>query len=139
MECASRFLFVIILLLTYCCSEAQVCKYAALENSLIETDENTHNLSRAFFPPVDNPPEFVQVNYAFSETAKTQSWCWSVTTSSFIHPPELLQFMSLFFAKPYIFYYGSVEVVLTSTNSGTVTGCADDLSKMQLLTQRVSD
>ena len=100
--------------------------------------ENVYLLSRTFFPPVKNSPEFVNVTYNFTETAENQTWYWSESISSFIHPPEVLQFMSLFFTKPHHFFSGEVQLTLGPVNEMSISHCAQDLEKMQLLTQRVS-
>ena len=113
------------------------CSYELLEKSLL-TQQNKYELSRAFFPPIANPPEFVTVNYSFLEINQNKIWHWSVFTSGFIHPPEVLQYMSLFFGKPHAFYNGSIHLTLEKTTSETIADCAEDLQKMQLLTQRVS-
>lgn len=117
----------------YC--DAESCIYSKLETALTTNENNKYQLSRAFFPPVDNPPEFVTVRYTFMQS-KTQTWYWSTFTSSFIHPPEVMQFMSLFFGKPHAFFAGEVELDLTNES---IVGCDDDLEQMQLLTQRVSN
>ena len=119
------------------CCIAQECNFATLAKSLI-SDDNLYELSRTFFPPVKNSPEFVEVIYNFTETSVTQTWYWSVSTSSFIHPPEVLQFMSLFFTKPHKFFSGNIQLVLAPVDNLSVSECAKDLEKMQLLTQRVS-
>ena len=135
MECCTSSLIVTSLMVCY--TSALNCNYTLLEMSLMNSKENKYELSRAFFPPVDNPPEFITVKYHFLELDQNQTWYWSVFTSGLIHPPEVLQYMSLFFSKPYAFYNGVVYLVLTDITSETAN-CPDDLIKMQLLTQRVS-
>ena len=120
------------------CCDAQECNFTTLAKSLIEDDENMYQLSRTFFPPVENSPEFVTVCYNFTETAETQTWYWSTSISSFIHPPEVMQYMSLLFSKPHNFFKGEVQVLLAPVNTLSVSGCARDPERMQLLTQRVS-
>ena len=112
------------------------CKdYTVLENSLFENEANKMNLSVAFFPLQDNPPEFVKVTYNFGNV--TQIWFWSAHTSHFLHPFEVFQFMSLFFSKPGPYYTGNVTLTLRPE-------CAEPgllpngNSQLQLLTQRVS-
>ena len=136
MEHLTATLIAISFLTCYC--NAINCRYKDLENSLLNTEENLYQLSRAFFPPVQNPPEFVTVSYYFPELDQTKVWYWSVFTSSFIHPPEVLQFISLFFTKPHYFYNGTVQLILNDTALERAGNCADDLLSMQLLTQRVS-
>ena len=119
--------------------QTQKCSFDALEKSLLETEDNKYELSRTFFPPVNNPPDFVTVYYKFSENNKEEAvWYWSAFTSGFIHPPEVLQFMSLFFTKPHGFYTETINITLSNTSEYTVADCSSDLQKMQLLTQRVS-
>ena len=129
---------IVISLVVYIIS-ALNCSYELLEKSLINSKENKYELSRAFFPPIANPPEFVTVNYTFPEINQCKIWHWSTFTSGFIHPPEVLQYMSLFFGKPHAFYNGSVYLTLENTTLETIADCAEDLQKMQLLTQRVSN
>lgn len=105
----------------------------ALAKAVINDQTNLYELSRAFFPPEANSPEFVAVSY-FLNGIENQSWYWSTFTSSFIHPPEVIQFMSLFFAKPHNYYKGQVRIDIPKE----VAGCVNDLPMMQLLTQRVS-
>ena len=112
--------------------------YCELEESLLATEENTLNLTKTFFPPEDNPPEFVTVTYHFNDTNGTigpQTWYWSAQTSHFLHPFEVFQFLSLFFSKPEPYYTGSLDITVK-------VECADlsssDIEKLQLLTQRVS-
>ena len=119
-------------------SSKEDCNYEDLEMSLLKTKGNKYELSRAFFPPVNNTPEFVDVFYTFLENGEHQGWFWSSSTSSFIHPPEVLQFTSLFFAKPHNFYSGQVTIELDTHENKSVLGCVRDLDKMQLLTQRVN-
>lgn len=114
-------------------SEAQECNYVALAEAVVINTTNLYELSRAFFPPAANAPEFVAVNYFLNGT-ENQTWYWSTFTSSFIHPPEVIQFMSLFFAKPHSYYKGEIRIIIPDE----VAGCVTDLQKMQLLTQRVS-
>ena len=107
------------------------CNFTALAKALIRNDENKYQLSRAFFPPTKDAPEFVTVHYNI--TTKNQTWYWSRVTSSFIHPPKVIQFMSLLFIKPYEYFNQEVWLILEG-----VPECAEDLEKMQFLTQRVS-
>ena len=124
---------VLITVITFVLSDAQECNYSNLAKSVISNEKNMYELSRAFFPPDANAPEFVTVKYMVDDK-KNQTWYWSTFTSSFIHPPEVIQFMSLFFAKPHNYYKGEVPVTLTDK----VVECVNDPLKMQLLTQRVS-
>ena len=136
-----RFTSILIMMisLVVCYTSALNCSYELLEKSLLNSKENKYEMSRAFFPPVDNPPDIVTVNYYFLELNQNTTWYWSVFTSSFIHPPEVLQYMSLFFSKPYAFYNGKIDLILANITSESETAeCPKDLVKMQLLTQRVS-
>ena len=108
-----------------------------LAKALIDNDENVFQLSRTFFPPTANSPEFVDVTYNFTETSETQTWYWSVSTSNFIHPQEVLQFMSLYFTKAYDFFSGDLKLTLSLMSNTSIPECAQDLEKMQLLTQHV--
>ena len=137
MEPRTLALFGAIVLLQCFLSCSQECRYKSLEKALIQNEKNMLSLSLAFFPPVANLPEFVAVCYNFSETNTIQKWYWSEFTSSFIHPPEVFVFMSLFFAKSHKFYSGEVYIDLAASDNITVAKCAEDLQKMQLLTQRV--
>ena len=111
--------------------------YCELEESLLATEENTLELTRKFFPPEENPPEFVTVFYYFSDTNRIfgpHKWYWSAQTSYFLHPFEVFQFSSLFFGKPEPYYTQSLTITLKAE-------CADlsskDFTKIELLTQRV--
>ena len=108
-----------------------------LAKALIDNDENVFQLTRTFFPPTANSPEFVDVTYNFTETLETQTWYWSVSTSNFIHPQEVLQFMSLYFTKAYDFFSGDLKLTLSLMSNTSIPECAQDLEKMQLLTQHV--
>jgi hypothetical protein len=113
-----------------------MCKcYSELESSLFATEENKINLSTAFFPLEDNPPEFVIVKYYFNGTnVDPQVWFWSTVASHFLHPFEVFQFLSLFFSKPEPYYSGNLTITLNAE-------CANLQStdiKLHLLTQRVS-
>lgn len=108
-----------------------------LAKALIDNDENVFQLSRTFFPPTANSPEFVDVTYNFTETSETQTWYWSVSISNFIHPQEVLQFMSLYFTKVYDFFSGDLKLTMSLMSNTSIPECAQDLEKMQLLTQRV--
>ena len=110
-----------------------------LEKALLENDTNKLALSVTFFPLESNTPEFVKVTYDFGEERDAQVWYWCSRTSNFIHPFEVLQFLSLFFNKPEPYYTGNVRVSMNPD-------CADagllpnkGVPQLQLLTQRVSD
>ena len=115
------------------------CKYEALIKSLMNNRDNRHALSETFYPPVNNNPEFVTVHYNFTDIGNNfeETWYWSAVTSHFIHPYEVFQYLSLFFAKPRIFYVGEVQINFIGTDP-SVTECANDNHVMQLVTQRVS-
>ena len=134
MGCLGQILLIIvIILLKPSQSDAQECNYSTLAKSVIQSEKNMYELSRAFFPPDANAPEFVAVKYIVDDQ-EIQTWYWSTFTSSFIHPPEVIQFMSLFFAKPHNYYKGEVHITLPDE----VVECINDPLKIQLLTQRVS-
>ena len=133
MACFKHIMLCAIMLLKLHQSDAQECNYVALADAVIKNQTNLYELSRAFFPPAANSPEFVAVSYILNGI-ENQTWYWSTFTSSFIHPPEVIQFMSLFFAKPHTYYKGKVRISIPKE----VAGCVNDLQKMQLLTQRVS-
>lgn len=141
MKKVSLSLLALVLFVNLCC-EAQECDFIHLRTALVDNHENYYQLSRTFFPPVNNPPQFVEVTYNFTETSETQTWYWSDSISNFIHPPEVMQYMSLFFTKPHYFFSGSVQLVLPPViidgNTVSISECAKNLERMQLLTQRVS-
>ena len=135
--------FVSVIILCFMCDKAvsNGCDYDALITSLTECRENLHALSEAFYPPVNNNPEFVTVHYNFTEsdvTISEETWYWSAVTSHFLHPYEVFQYLSLFFAKPRQFYVGEVEITINGTDP-LVAGCAEDNYVMQLVTQRVRE
>ena len=134
---ASIVIVVVSCLCFHSVSISVACKYDALKSSLANGPDNLNALSEAFFPPVDNNPEFVTVVYNFNDIPTTETWYWSTVTSHFLHPYEVFQYISLFFVKPRRFYIGKVELNITGTGSN-VTECVDNISVMQLLTQRVS-
>ena len=108
--------------------------YCELEESLLRTETNRISLTTTYFPPEDNPPEFVTVSYHFIDSEKTQVWFWSAQTSHFLHPFGVFQFLSLFFSKPEPYYTSSLDITLNAE-------CANLSStdnKLRLLTQRVS-
>ena len=113
------------------CSEC----YQKLVQSLLSSSENIFQLSKAFFPPRDNSPEFVTVRYYFgaidSNETTSSVWFWSAYTSHFLHSPHTFQFLSLFFGTPEQFYTGTVNITLdeecVNVNEDT----------MEFLTQRV--
>ena len=112
--------------------------YCELEESLLATEENTLQLTSTFFPPEDNPPEFVTVFYHFKDTDGIpfgpHTWYWSAQASHFLHPFEVFQFSSLFFGKPEPYYTQNLSITLKAK-------CAKlssmDNKKVELLTQRV--
>lgn len=114
------------------CSEC----YQTLVELLLSSSENLYSLSKAFFPPRNNSPEFVKVRYYFGdknlEETNSSVWFWSAYTSYFLHSPHTFQFLSLFFGKPQHFNSGELDIILDEE-------CIHaDLSMMELLTQRVS-
>lgn len=108
--------------------------YYELENSLLATELNRINLMTTFFPPEDNPPEFVTIKYHFENSSDTQLWFWSAQTSHFIHPFQVFQFLSLFFSKPEPYYSDTVKITLKTECAKLST----TNTHLQLLTQRVS-
>ena len=121
-----------------CVAGKESCRecYLTLKQELLKRDDNVFNLSRAFFPPETNPPEFVQVTYNFVDngvTNETQTWYWVGQSSYFLFPPITFQFLSLFFGKPEGYYAQEVNVTLNATDCLGV-----DVYHMTLLTQRVS-
>ena len=118
-------------------SSGSCSSYSELESSLLATDENILNIEKVFYPPEENVPEFVNVTYTFEGSDDTSVWYWSSKTSHFLHPFEVLQFLSLLFSKPAHYYTGNVTITLKNE-------CADLLNNLntmnilQLLTQRVS-
>ena len=77
--------------------------YIVLVKSLLGNDGNVYNLSRAFFPPIVDPPDSVIVNYRFlNDTVdETDAWFWATVTSGvyFLHPMLIFPFISLLFGK----------------------------------------
>ena len=122
-----------------CVAGKESCRdcYLTLKQELLKRDDNVFNLSRAFFPPELNPPEFVQVTYNFADngvTNETQTWYWVGQSSYFLFPPNTFQYLSLFFGKPEEYYTQEVYVTLNAT------ACLEvDKDHLTLLTQRVSN
>lgn len=120
-----------------CAPEKNTCKdcYLALKQELLKQDGNIYNLSKAFFPPDTNPPEFVKVTYKFvngDTINQSQTWFWVEQSSYFLFPPNTFQFLSLFFGKPERYYSQNVSVIL---NANECLGV--DKGHLTLLTQRV--
>lgn len=120
-----------------CAPEKNTCNvcYRALQEQLLKQDENVYRLSKAFFPPNTNPPEFVKVIYNFMNKDKineSQTWFWVEQSSYFLFPPDTFQFLSLFFGKPKTYYSQVVTVTLNASECHGVNN-----SYMTLLTQRV--
>ena len=117
-----------------CPDEKNTCKdcYFALKLSLLSRDENIKNLSRTFFPPRANKPEFVTVTYRFDNTTvPPKVWFWTHDSSYLFFPLKTFQYLSLFFGK--IETQVSRNVTLTLDEE-----CSDtDHGNMELLTQRV--
>ena len=121
-----------------CAPEKNSCKdcYLALKQELLKKDENVYSLSRAFFPPDTNPPEFVKVTYIFTDgdtINDSQTWFWVEQSSYFLFPPNSFQFLSLFFGKPKTYYSQEVTVTLSASECFGVS-----VDYLTLLTQRVS-
>lgn len=124
-------------------SNASSCEnFNDLQKSLLNNETNRIALSITFFPLEDNPPEFIEVTYDFGAGIEPQVWYWSARTSHFLHPFEVLQFLSLFFNKPEPYYTGSLNIALSPecADAGLLpdTKLHTNRSKLQLLTQRVS-
>ena len=116
------------------CSEC----YRTLKESLLKRDDNVRKLSEAFFPPRDNPPEFVKVTYYFGKNSTgenstdKQVWFWSHESSYLFFPMETFQYLSLYFGKSATYFSREVTLNLDSECSEV----QHDI--MRLLTQRVS-
>ena len=106
--------------------------YLTMKQLLLGRDDNILNLSRAFFPPKSNIPEFVTVTYLFDNSSRDpQIWYWSHDSSYLFFQFTTFQYLSLFFGKPAQLF--SQEVTLTLDNT-----CATaSNSSFRLLTQRV--
>ena len=113
--------------------------FCDLENALLNNETNKIALSVTFFPLEDNPPEFVKVTYDFGEGKDAQVWYWSEKTSNFIHPFEILHFLSLFFNKPAPYYTGNVRVTMDPDCPAAGLLPNKGVPQLQLLTQRVSN
>ena len=123
-----------------CVPGKQSCRdcYLTLKQELLKRDDNVFELSKAFFPPDTNPPEFVTITYHFKDdgldyTNESQTWYWIEQSSYFLFPPDTFQFLSLFFGKPEQYYAQEVSVILNATDCLGV-----ETKYMTLLTQRVS-
>ena len=108
--------------------------YISLAQHLFQSDENVFNLSKAFFPPETNTPDFVVVRYHLQNATynDTKTWFWGVSASYFMYPIATFQFLSLFFGKPQAFWATEVDVTLNATEC---EGAKND--HLTLLTQRV--
>ena len=108
--------------------------YTKLVESLLSRSGNLFNLSMTFFPPRENVPDFVLVNYYFGDINSNvpKLWFWSAYTSNFLHSPHTFQYLSLLFGKPQPYYTGTVNLTLDEE----CVNIGDD--KMEFLTQRVS-
>ena len=109
--------------------------YISLAQNLFQSDDNVFNLSKAFFPPDTNTPEFVVVRYHFqnASTDNVKTWFWAASASYFIYPLATFQFLSLFFGKPEAYWTAEVDVVLNATECEGVR-----MQHLTMLTQRVS-
>ena len=122
-----------------CIEGKQSCKdcYLALKQELLKRDDNVFKLSEVFFPPDTNPPEFVAITYVFKDNNgfghinDSQTWYWIEQSSYLLFPPDIFQYLSLFFGKPEEFYAQEVSVTLNAECIGA------DMKHMTLLTQRV--
>lgn len=109
--------------------------YISLVKSLLGNDGNVFNLSRAFLPPIIDPPDSVIVNYRFVNDTMDEidTWFWATSGVYFLHPMPVFPFISLLFGK----YRPVYEQVTTVTlNATECYGVSDE--HMILLTQRVS-
>ena len=109
------------------CSEC----YLALKESLLSKDGNIQSLSFAFYPPREEPPEFVIVRYHF-DNGSSQLWFWTDESSYLFFPLRTFQYLSLFFGKLEKQVTQSVNLTLDAECDGTKPEI------MMLLTQRVS-
>ena len=108
--------------------------YISLAQHLFQNDENVFNLSKAFFPPETNTPDFVVVRYHLQNATynDTKVWFWGASASFFMYPIATFQFLSLFFGKPNAFWAAEVDVTLNATEC---EGAKNE--HLTLLTQRV--
>ena len=109
--------------------------YLTLVKLLLGNDGNAYNLSRAFFPPIIDPPDSVIVNYHYANDTMDEidTWFWANSGVYFLYPLHVFPFISLLFGK----YRPIYEQVTTVTlNATECYGVSDDF--MALLTQRVS-
>ena len=111
--------------------------YQTLVESLLGSNENTVNLSMAFYPPQTNPAEFVSVTYQYvnqstGDLAGVEKWFWSVSGSHFLHPLHVFTYMSLLFEKPEPYFAQTATVTLSTSCMGAKR------EHMILLTHRVS-
>ena len=111
--------------------------YQTLVKSLLGSDENTVNLSIAFYPPQTNPAEFVSVTYQYvnqstGDLAGVEKWFWSVSGSHFLHPLHVFTYISLLFEKPEPYFAQTAKVTLSASCMGAKR------EHMILLTHRVS-
>ena len=114
----------------------RVC-YQTLVESLLGSDQNTVNLSMAFYPPQTNPAEFVSVTYQYvnqstGDLAGVEKWFWSVSGSHFLHPLHVFTYMSLLFEIPEPYFSQRATVTLSASCMGAKR------EHMILLTHRVS-
>ena len=110
--------------------------YISLAQALFQSDENVFNLSKAFFPPDTNTPEFVAVRYHLrSDSGKDTVlvWFWAASASYFLYPLATFQFLSLFFGKPEVYWTATVDVTLNATECEGMKQ-----QHLTILTQRVS-
>ena len=111
-------------------TSCSVC-YTALKEMLLKRDDNVQELSKTFFPPRSNTPQFVEVAYKFGDN-NTQVWFWTHDSSYLFFPIETFQFLSLFFGKPASLFTQKMTLFLDEE-------CSDvDHDILRLLTQRVS-
>ena len=110
--------------------------YLALIKSLLGNDGNVYNLSKAFFPPIIDPPDSVIVKYRFVNDTidEIDTWFWATSGVYFLHPMLIFPFISLLFGKYKSIYEQTATVTLNATEC---FGVSDDY--LTLLTQRVSN
>ena len=120
-----------------CPPEKDNCQdcHLRLVANLLGNDENVFNLSRAFFPPNNNPAYSLIVNYHFYNDTidEIHTWFWANSAVNYLFPMIVLQFLSFFFSKPQPLHHRTVYLTLDATYCLGVSN-----KHMELLTQRVS-
>ena len=73
-----------------------------LEWALLNTKNNNVELRKAFYPPRQEPSDFVTVHYKFLDENGTNTtcekiWFWTTIGIYLIQPPSIYKFMALYF------------------------------------------